>query len=752
MGQSCSGSCSQSCGNDSEGQLGPRPTMQIKEWEPGFGRSSASAKPRPRGTDAKHVHFQVGTFQVNSSMSSASRKTQASGWKANYSLGKLLGDGVSAKVYLAEAVSGRPQPERPDNDIEPCPSSDETIEATGTTWDSCASIAPLCFRERPRRVAMKRFHRAGSRTFVKELMALRQVGVHPNILRLLESYHGLGGEDVLVLEYCDGSTLYDLYAREHSKGGLPEKLIVRLIRQLLLALEHLTSMGVEHQDIKPENMMLYDLSASTGQCELKLGDFGWAQLSTPGNANRPWSAPPTGAGSLWYAPPELNPPVPGATQDGKLQRPPPGSSDMWSVGVVLYLLLVGHNPFNTALKQATTEAIDSEVMRLAALGNFNRRAERWLNLPQEARELVTNLLKVSPSERISASAALAHPFLARRANAPRIPGAPVFFQGSISALSDRERDWTRLDGFQRLGWLAVARAVTEPELDRQVVQGAMESLGYVKAQLQLRDAQRGKQPGPSALKAAATIPEHNTSKSDVNNAAPGNVSRDVSATHLEDGYLFQLARELATTPVFQWLLDRGAWPEIVQLAFRYLDVDHDGLLGASDLATHILAEGPGRAANVGHLVVGAEAEQDADLWKLASEWVLRWRPVNLLEKDVGGSNGGLPLASFREALLSSSSCADGTAIGLSYEAGPDISVPAAARLSSRQGQAKIPAPGNLVRPPVSAGGQGPDPGRVSEAWNHQDLQSARRGHHAEIQEPGEEEISWLDMACSRGVK
>ena len=45
-----------------------------------------------------------------------------------------------------------------------------------------------------------------------------QVGTHPNVLRLLESYQGFNREDVLVLEYCDGSTLYDLYAREHPKA------------------------------------------------------------------------------------------------------------------------------------------------------------------------------------------------------------------------------------------------------------------------------------------------------------------------------------------------------------------------------------------------------------------------------------------------------------------------------------------------------------------------------------------------------
>ena len=65
------------------------------------------------------------------------------------------------------------------------------------------------------------------------------------------------------------------YAKEFSNGGLPEPLITSLVYQLLHALEHLVSCGVEHQDVKPENMMMYDVSIKRACAELKLGDFGW---------------------------------------------------------------------------------------------------------------------------------------------------------------------------------------------------------------------------------------------------------------------------------------------------------------------------------------------------------------------------------------------------------------------------------------------------------------------------------------------
>merc|ERR1719183_2483635 len=106
-----------------------------------------------------------------------------------------------------------------------------------------------------------------------------------------------------------------------------------------------------------------------------------------------YKPPATGAGSLWYAPPELNPPVKGIPHDttpvlDDAGNPVRGRSDMWSVGVVVYLLLVGHNPFNAALKLQSQDAIDNEVMWLAALGHFNRRAEKWLRLNVDARDFI----------------------------------------------------------------------------------------------------------------------------------------------------------------------------------------------------------------------------------------------------------------------------------------------------------------------------------------------------------------------------
>jgi serine/threonine protein kinase len=282
-----------------------------------------------RKTDDAPVPIFTEKFNIAVSVQELDSNAIRGGWRSMYALGPMLGDGVSAKVYEAEALS---------------PSSHVAIEGLGAVvWGNCGGKPP-CLTERGRRVAIKRFHRPGSRTFKKELHALLRVGVHPHILRLLESYEGCDGEDVLVLEYCDGSTVYDLYAREHPNGGLSERMIARLVRQLLLALEHLAGCGIEHQDVKPENMMLHDVSLANNTAELKLGDFGWAMVVPTTSGGPIYKPPATGAGSLWYAPPELNPPVKGIPHDttpvlDDAGNPVRGRSDMWSVGVGI--LVVG---------------------------------------------------------------------------------------------------------------------------------------------------------------------------------------------------------------------------------------------------------------------------------------------------------------------------------------------------------------------------------------------------------------------------
>jgi len=533
----------------------------------------------PIGID--HLAICQGSTSSGSSRKSSSQSTQ---WRSWYVLGRELGHGISATVYEADAFAAVADFDGSGRALGGSPVGGGGLLCGGAGFrpmSVCgAALAPSCLPKYRRRVALKRFKKLHSRSFQTELRALSKVGVHPNVVRLLESYEDCGGEDVLVLEFCDGATVFELFAStRRRRKTLPEALITRCIRQLLLALEHLIACGVDHQDIKPENMMLYNLSVDEQRAELKLGDFGWART-------RPGKPDPTfadGAGSLWYAPPELNPPM-----KVREDYPPLGASDMWSVGVVAYLLLVGHNPFHKAQSQRSSKAIESEVLRLVDKGCYDTSSSGWLQLSAEARDFIALMLQTDPVKRSTPSDALRHPYLVKQTGHAAHAGSP---QAAWRWL-DREELWQQLDGLQRLGWVAVARAVGEPELRHEAVENAAK-----------------------AVKTASAKCSHG---------------------HSHQVYLWQLARELATSPAITWLENQASFTEVLRLAFRYLDLDNDGVLTPKDLVAHLIVEDPSQLADM-----------QSDAWSLSSLLVARWS-----HSERSSRQGlGLTPMDFRSALM-----------------------------------------------------------------------------------------------------
>jgi len=230
---------------------------------------------------------------------------------------------------------------------------------------------------------------------------------------------------------------------------------------------------------------------------------------------------------------------------------------MWSVGVVAYSLLVGHHPFSMAMEQVDRSKVESQVLLLVAQGRYDDQSLQWRTLCPDAKDFVSALLKVCAEARPSAMEALQHPYLQRRLELY----SRVLLMRQPSLRRGARRVWHRLDGFQHLCWLAVARAVAEPELFEEVVTTAARS-------------SRRRAAGSSA-------------------------------------YIWNLARELCTLPDGHWLRNRAAWPEVVRLAFSYIDLDGDGLLSVKDIASH--------------LAVGSEDPADRmDAWVAASAWATHW--------------------------------------------------------------------------------------------------------------------------------
>lgn len=512
------------------------------------------------------------------------------GWRRAYTQGEKLGTGATANVFEAETGS----------------------------WAifGCGRRAPrpiLCVTEgvgsSSRRVALKRFKSTCDEAFRMELKALSKVGVHPNIVRLLEDYQGFRGEKVLVYEFCDGLTLWDLFLSEIRSNATSTRavFIARVLQQMLLALEHINACDVEHRDVKPENIFLSRVCVAENRVDLKLGDFGWAVVGGT------TELPPQGAGSLWYAPPELNPPVdlscdsssttapstPSTLDSIQADRPdrkttntdlhrklhPFGKADIWSSGVILYVLLVGHNPFQAALNKDKAKSIEQEVLRLVARGQLDDTCDKWMDVDSDAKDLICSMIQVTAQRRPAPTEALRHPYLIRSLarSGDRMQAEPAWRRAT------REDSWAQLDGFQRLGWVAVARAVGEPELVPEVVSL---SLRAVRAR---------------TARGAAGSPD--------------------------TAYLLQLAQEISALPKSEWLQDLGAWEEVLRLAFSYLDIDGDDLLSLKDLAS--LVEAPS----------AAEAEQQVHSWM--SRWHVDTGGAAFLRKSC---LKGLTKATLRAAL------------------------------------------------------------------------------------------------------
>ena len=154
---------------------------------------------------------------------------------------------------------------------------------------------------------------------------------HPHILRVYEFIECEEGY-FLVMEYLQGGELYD-YIVQH--GKLSEDQSRLIFQQLIHALDYCHHHGVAHRDIKPENILLDE------QNNIKLGDFGLSNYFHDGRFLK------TKCGSLNYAAPEL--------LDGKNYCGP--EIDVWSAGVVLFILVTGCLPFDDNHIPALTQKI-----------------------------------------------------------------------------------------------------------------------------------------------------------------------------------------------------------------------------------------------------------------------------------------------------------------------------------------------------------------------------------------------------------
>ncbi|ORM40072.1 5'-AMP-activated protein kinase catalytic subunit alpha-2 [Babesia sp. Xinjiang] len=225
---------------------------------------------------------------------------------------------------------------------------------------------------------------------------------HPNVIyvhELIDTPTTL----FIIMEYVEGKELFDYISQS---GRMSEAEVIRIMRQILSAVDFCHNKMICHRDLKPENIML------DRQKNIKLGDFGLSNFMREGECLR------TPCGSPNYASPEV---ICGKSYSGP-------EIDIWSCGVILYVLLCDCLPF------------DDDEMTILFLTIKQGRYHVPSHLSTDARFLLQRMLDVNPSSRITMRELMSHPWFIGCNYASSRPG------DYISGFSDPELVFPRILG------------------------------------------------------------------------------------------------------------------------------------------------------------------------------------------------------------------------------------------------------------------------------------------------------------------
>jgi calcium/calmodulin-dependent protein kinase I len=209
----------------------------------------------------------------------------------------------------------------------------------------------------------------------QEVEILRSLD-HPNIVKLLDFFE----EEkffYVVLEFLPGGELFERIVK---KSFYNEKEARDVVRTVCLGMKYCHDRGIAHRDLKPENLLL---TTANDDAIVKIADFGFA---IKGAAK---SSLQTQCGTPGYVAPEI------------LNNKPYGKAvDMWSIGVITYILLGGYPPFH--------DENQKNLFKKIKKGEFEFHEEYWGAVSSDAKDLIRGLLHVDPESRLTVDDVLGH--------------------------------------------------------------------------------------------------------------------------------------------------------------------------------------------------------------------------------------------------------------------------------------------------------------------------------------------------------
>jgi calcium-dependent protein kinase len=209
----------------------------------------------------------------------------------------------------------------------------------------------------------------------KEINILKNLD-HPNIIKVYEFYSS-EKYVYIINELCTGGELFDKIV---DVKHFSESVACNIMRQLLSAIAYCHEKGVIHRDLKPENILIESSEEKNKDFfNIKVIDFGTCEILKKKKLTEQ-------IGTSFYIAPEV-------LKNGYNEK-----CDLWSCGVILYILLCGSPPFYGKNEK--------EIFKKILDGNFTFRHKIWNKISTEAKNLVLKLLQVNPTKRISAQEAL----------------------------------------------------------------------------------------------------------------------------------------------------------------------------------------------------------------------------------------------------------------------------------------------------------------------------------------------------------
>ncbi|KAM0943595.1 putative protein kinase CAMK-CDPK family [Dioscorea sansibarensis] len=257
----------------------------------------------------------------------------------------------------------------------------------------------------------------------REIQIMHHMAGNPNVISIIGAYEDAVAVH-LVMELCAGGELFD---RIIQRGHYSEKAAAGLARVIVGVVEACHSLGVMHRDLKPENFLFVNQQEES---PLKTIDFGLSIFFKPGDMFTDV------VGSPYYVAPEV------------LKKYYGPEADVWSAGVIIYILLSGVPPFWDESEQGIFE----QVLK----GELDFSSDPWPSISESAKDLVRKMLVRDPRKRLTAHQVLCHPWVQVDGVAPDKP--------LDSAVLTRLKQFSAMNKLKKLALRVIAESLSEEEI------------------------------------------------------------------------------------------------------------------------------------------------------------------------------------------------------------------------------------------------------------------------------------------------